>query len=126
MNRTLKIAFFFLLALFIFPSSPLLANPLTEDVVTNYYVTYLPRGDRGTVYLDSDHRFNILPAFDNKYYVHICTGSWSFNEKRQILSLKRAKKCRAMKGNYQVHLKKDDLYLVDGTKVRIFRHLEQM
>lgn len=108
MLKILPALLFFCVSLFAFTAD---ARGPAEDLLKNYFYVQLAGGDRGTVYIDSEHDLAFLPDQTNKDYVHICRASWSYNEALNKFAIKRASDCRLLNGQYRVSFKDHQLIL---------------
>lgn len=113
------------LILFLTPSLGLAKkyHILTEDIMENRFRIDLPDGDKGTVYLNNDNDFVMIPSIKNAYYVHNCWAKWKFDEKNQLLTIKNANYCEILNGVYELERVNNLLYLRSEEKTVVFKNI---
>lgn len=111
---------FFILAFFGAVGATL-AGRVPLNIADNHFLLDLPYGDKGTVYLVSDHSMLLLPSYTNKSYTHICHGRWHYDEGKQTMKISEAKKCTFMNGTYRVSRQRDSLFLKNSRQTLVFR-----
>lgn len=100
------------------------AEPITADLIRNYYIFLLPNGDKETAYFYQDNTVSLVPDIKNEQYVHTCWANWKFDEKKQTMRIKGAAQCRFFNGMYSTSIDNKRLVLTEGTKKLIFNPMK--
>ncbi len=112
------------LALLILWTSPLMAETIPWENMHNHFMVDMPHGDKGTLDFDQDGVMTIMPYTTNRDYVHICWGDWKYEAATQVMTIKKAKRCEFMNGEYHVVRARGGFSLKNGKKNLPLRYVQ--
>lgn len=122
----MKSKYLYKLFLFTFLLVPILtlAQALVpREALHNHFEVILPRGDRATADLTQSGDFIMMPFTTNREYVHNCWANWKFDEKKQMLKISGAKRCRILNGEYRVLRHQEGFLLKEGLKQLVLKYI---